>query len=229
MQGYLCCVWTGAYATPNETAGRPRTAREDPVQLFCRKGGAQSCLCSTIASVVRASALRRSGVRPSSRSCPSPSLVREIRKFQKSCELLIRRAPFQRLVRELANKGAPGGQTDFRWKAEALEALQEAAEAYLVSKAATYPAGRVRSPHARYVVCGVLVLRGDPTVGPHITSTSRWKLCLGTMLCSSAVDRRSSGGASSLLLMAMILYRLSWPAGPGPHPTNADPCIHRWA
>ncbi|KXZ44232.1 hypothetical protein GPECTOR_70g462 [Gonium pectorale] len=59
--------------------------------------------------------------------------LREIRKYQKTTELLIRRAPFQRLVREIANKGAPGGQTDFRWRADALEALQEAAEAYMVN------------------------------------------------------------------------------------------------
>ncbi|EFJ42817.1 hypothetical protein VOLCADRAFT_109338 [Volvox carteri f. nagariensis] len=59
--------------------------------------------------------------------------LREIRKYQKSTELLIRRLPFQRLVREIANKGAPGGQTDFRWQHDALEALQEAAEAYMIS------------------------------------------------------------------------------------------------
>ncbi|KXZ45688.1 hypothetical protein GPECTOR_51g673 [Gonium pectorale] len=58
--------------------------------------------------------------------------LREIRKYQKSTELLIRRAPFQRLVREISNKGGPGGTTDFRWRADALEALQEAAEAFMV-------------------------------------------------------------------------------------------------
>ncbi|PNW85662.1 hypothetical protein CHLRE_03g197050v5 [Chlamydomonas reinhardtii] len=59
--------------------------------------------------------------------------LREIRKYQKTTELLIRRAPFQRLVREIANKGAPGGQAEFRWRADALEALQEAAEAHLIA------------------------------------------------------------------------------------------------
>ncbi|GLC39727.1 hypothetical protein PLESTM_000933300 [Pleodorina starrii] len=59
--------------------------------------------------------------------------LREIRKYQKTTDLLIRRLPFQRLVREIANKGAPGGQTEFRWRSDALEALQEAAESYLVS------------------------------------------------------------------------------------------------
>ncbi|KXZ45682.1 hypothetical protein GPECTOR_51g667 [Gonium pectorale] len=58
--------------------------------------------------------------------------LREIRKYQKTTELLIRRAPFQRLVREISQKGGPGGTTDFRWRADALEALQEAAEAFMV-------------------------------------------------------------------------------------------------
>lgn len=57
---------------------------------------------------------------------------REIRKYQKSTELLIRRAPFQRLVREIT-MGIPVVAQDMRWQLSAVEALQEAAEAYLVS------------------------------------------------------------------------------------------------
>lgn len=54
--------------------------------------------------------------------------LREIRKFQKSTELLIRKAPFQRLVREIAQdlKG------DIRFQSTSILALQEASEAYLV-------------------------------------------------------------------------------------------------
>ena len=54
--------------------------------------------------------------------------MREIRKYQKSTDLLIRRLPFQRLVREISQdfKG------DLRFQSPALMALQEAAEAYLV-------------------------------------------------------------------------------------------------
>jgi histone H3 len=52
----------------------------------------------------------------------------QIRKYQKSTELLIRKLPFQRLVREIAQ----ATKTDLRWQASAVEALQEAAEAYLV-------------------------------------------------------------------------------------------------
>jgi histone H3/H4 len=56
-------------------------------------------------------------------------LCSEIKKYQKSTELLLRKAPFQRLVREVCQdfKG------DFMFREEALLALQEAAEAYLVS------------------------------------------------------------------------------------------------
>jgi len=54
--------------------------------------------------------------------------LREIRRYQKSTELLIPKAAFQRIVREVAS----GFRTDIRFKADAILALQEAAESYLV-------------------------------------------------------------------------------------------------
>jgi histone H3 len=54
--------------------------------------------------------------------------LREIRKFQKSTDLLIRKLPFQRLVREIAQEF----KADLRFQSTAILALQEAAEAYLV-------------------------------------------------------------------------------------------------
>ena len=59
---------------------------------------------------------------------PGTVALREIRKFQKSTELLIRKAPFQRLVRELSQEF----KCDLRFQSTALLALQEAAEAYMV-------------------------------------------------------------------------------------------------
>ena len=56
--------------------------------------------------------------------------LREIRRYQKSIELLIPKFPFQRLVREIANDL----KKDLRFQAGALGALQEAAEAFLVSE-----------------------------------------------------------------------------------------------
>ena len=42
------------------------------------------------------------GVKKAHRFRPGTVALREIRKFQKSTELLIRKLPFQRLVREIA-------------------------------------------------------------------------------------------------------------------------------
>lgn len=55
--------------------------------------------------------------------------LREIRRYQKSTELLIRKLPFQRVVREIAEGEKPG----LRFQSSAIGALQEAVEAYLVS------------------------------------------------------------------------------------------------
>lgn len=70
----------------------------------------------------------RGGIKKPHRFKPGTVALREIRKYQRSTEFLIRRLPFQRLVREFAQDA----KTDFRFQAAALEALQEAAEAYLV-------------------------------------------------------------------------------------------------
>ena len=55
--------------------------------------------------------------------------IREIRKFQKTTELLICRRPFQRLVREITRGHGCDAE---RFQSAAILALQEAAEAYLV-------------------------------------------------------------------------------------------------
>ena len=60
---------------------------------------------------------------------PGTVALREIRRYQKSTELLMRKLPFQRLVREIASES----QNDLRFQASAIAALQEATEAYMVS------------------------------------------------------------------------------------------------
>ena len=59
---------------------------------------------------------------------PGTVALREIRQYQKSTDLLIRKLPFQRLVREIAQdfKG------DLRFQASSVLGLQESSEAYLV-------------------------------------------------------------------------------------------------
>ena len=60
---------------------------------------------------------------------PGTVSLREIRRCQKSTELLIRKLPFQRLVREIAQEF----KSDLQFQGSAALALQEAAEAHLVS------------------------------------------------------------------------------------------------
>lgn len=68
------------------------------------------------------------GVKKPHRFRPGTVALREIRKFQKSTELLIRKLPFQRLVREIASEF----KNDLRFQSSAVLALQEASEAYMV-------------------------------------------------------------------------------------------------
>lgn len=60
---------------------------------------------------------------------PGQVALREIRRYQKSTDLLLRKLPFQRLVREIA----VDYKLDLRFQSSAMVALQEAAEAYLTS------------------------------------------------------------------------------------------------
>merc|ERR1712238_276226 len=68
------------------------------------------------------------GVKRAHRYRPGTVALREIRRYQKSTELLIRKLPFQRLVRDIAQDF----KTDLRFQSAAIGALQEASEAYLV-------------------------------------------------------------------------------------------------
>ena len=65
-------------------------------------------------------------------------VAREIRRYQKSTECLIKRSPFQKLIREISQEyrvcpqgpGTPSIQV--RFQSTAIAALQEAAENFIV-------------------------------------------------------------------------------------------------
>jgi histone H3 len=79
--------------------------------------------------MLRMAAPATGGIRPKPhRYRPGVVALREIRKFQKSTDLCIRKLPFQRLVREITQSF----RCDLRFQSIALLALQEAAEAYMV-------------------------------------------------------------------------------------------------
>ncbi|CAM8915419.1 unnamed protein product [Rhodiola kirilowii] len=87
----------------------------------------------------------QSGVKKKRRWRPGTRALREIRHFQKSTKLLIPAAPFIRTVREITYQYSPEVS---RWTAEALVALQEASEDFLVH---LFEDGMLCAIHARRV------------------------------------------------------------------------------
>jgi histone H3 len=104
-----------AMARTKQTARRS-TGGKAPRQHLATKAARKTAPCT-------------GGVRKPHRYRPGTVALREIRRFQKSTELLIRKLPFQRLVREIAGDFKCGG---YRFQSAAVGALQQAAEAYLV-------------------------------------------------------------------------------------------------
>ncbi|XP_044303628.1 histone H3-like [Varanus komodoensis] len=106
--------------TPRDMARTKQTARKSTGGKAPRK--------QLATKAARKSAPATGGVKKPHRYRPGTVALREIRRYQKSTELLIRKLPFQRLVREIAQDF----KTDLRFQSSAVMALQEASEAYLV-------------------------------------------------------------------------------------------------
>lgn len=100
-----------------------QTARKH--QATAGKAPRKQLLASKVA---RKSAPLSGGVKKPHRYRPGTVAIREIKRYQKSTELLIRKLPFQRLVREIAQEY----KQDLRFQSSAVLALQEASESYLV-------------------------------------------------------------------------------------------------
>lgn len=105
------------------------------------------------------------GVKRATRYRPGTVALREIRKYQKGTDLLCRKLPFQRLVRDIAQSIVPG----LRFQSTAILALQEASEAHLVT---TLMDANLCAIHARRVTVTPRDLalarriRGDPPIPP---------------------------------------------------------------
>eukprot|EP00170_Pyropia_yezoensis_P007638 contig_31389_g7661 len=93
---------------------------------------------------------------------PGVRALREIRKFQRSSDLLIKKLPFQRLVRSIAEDNYTG----LRFQSTAVLALQEAAEAYLTdlfvdTESLCHPR-QARDDHGQGHEAGTAHSRGTP-------------------------------------------------------------------
>nr|XP_058141098.1 uncharacterized protein LOC101443684 [Dasypus novemcinctus] len=125
------------FAYINESTGSRRLTSRRPSQSPIMARTKQTARKSTggkaprkqlATKAARKSAPATGGVKKPHRYRPGTVALREIRRYQKSTELLIRKLPFQRLVREIAQDF----KTDLRFQSSAVMALQEACEAYLV-------------------------------------------------------------------------------------------------
>ncbi|KAL1304453.1 hypothetical protein AAFC00_003449 [Neodothiora populina] len=106
----------------------PRTAQKHRPSYGGKSTGGKT----VNSKVPRRSSGNAMGVKQARRYKPGTVALREIRKYQRSTDLLILKLPFARLVREICLNMAPAGTGIFRWQSQAIQALQEAAEAFLV-------------------------------------------------------------------------------------------------
>jgi histone H3 len=91
-------------------------------------GGAIPCY-HLATKAAQATVLKAIAMRKPHHWHPGTVALREIQKFQKNTDLLIRKAPFQRLVHKIALKFRKSG---LRMQSTAVLALQEAAEYFMV-------------------------------------------------------------------------------------------------
>lgn len=81
-----------------------------------------------VTNAARKSAPATGGIKKPHRYRPGTVALREIRRYQKSTELLLRKLPFRRLVQEILQ----GYGFNKRLQSSAVEALQVASEDYVV-------------------------------------------------------------------------------------------------
>ena len=123
---------------PGQRMGSLKAIQEELRKTLARKKAAErAAQAAKAAKVAKKSGVKapKGGVKKLHRFRPGTVALKEIRRYQKSTELLIRKLPFQRLVREITGDlkvilSPLCGKV--RFQSTAVMALQEAAEAYLV-------------------------------------------------------------------------------------------------
>ena len=109
-------------------APRKQLATKNPVKKLTAAQARKNAAKANQAQLRNLGNPQTGGVKKPMRYRPGTVALREIRRYQKTTELLIRKLPFNRLVREIAQDF----KTNLRFQAQAIGALQEAAEAYLI-------------------------------------------------------------------------------------------------
>ena len=115
-----------ARGVSKEDTYTPAMAR---TKLTERKQGGPGPKSSKMMLQSKAGRLLQPVAKPNTRYRPCALALKEIRRYQATTELLIRKLPFQRLVREITQDMV---KEPLRWQSQAIGAVQEAAESYLV-------------------------------------------------------------------------------------------------
>lgn len=110
VQPFVCTVMARTKQTARLNTGGKIPMKAPPSSTVAQKGKAFTA------------------IRKPHRYRPGTVALREIRRYQKSTDLLIRRTPFRRVVLEVAQQF----KSNLRFQSGAFLALHEAAEAYLV-------------------------------------------------------------------------------------------------
>jgi len=124
----LCFAATYICRDSQPVESSETTAMARTKQTARKSTGGKAPRKALATKAARKSAPATGGVKKPHRYRPGTVALREIRRYQKSTELLLRKLPFQRLVREIAQDF----KSDLRFQSSAIMALQEASEAYLV-------------------------------------------------------------------------------------------------
>ncbi|XP_045529353.1 histone H3-like centromeric protein CSE4 [Pieris brassicae] len=162
----------------------------------------------------RKSAPATGGVKKPHRYRPGTVALREIRRYQKSTELLIRKLPFQRLVREIAQDF----KTDLRFQSSAVMALQEASEAYLVG---LFEDTNLCAIHAKRVTIMpkdiqlARRIRGERSYNFRVELVSERVRAVVVMARTKQTARKSTGGKAPRKQLATKAARKSAPATGG--------------
>ena len=135
--------------------------------------------------------------------CNRPGMVvlREIRRYQKSTECLIKRSPFQKLIREISQEyrvcpqgpGTPSIQ--MRFQSTAIATLQEAAENFIVG---LFEDVNLSAVHAKRVT----VMLQDVRIALRIRGDHyRWRITPEDAVRYEHHNRRTEGGPPIIFLV----------------------------
>ena len=123
---------------PGQRTGSLKVIQEELRKTLAKKKAAErEAQAAKAAKAAKKSGMKapKGGVKRLHRFRPGTVALKEIRRYQKSTELLIRKLPFQRLVREISGDHKVITSPlcgKVRFQSLAIKALQEASEAYLV-------------------------------------------------------------------------------------------------